>query len=185
MKSLLLALFVLPAFTMHDVRVDVESLENSVAGEFTLIFTSDVSPETMYRTLRRSTREVMDGDPTLREVEVLEDNGDSWLVRHRYGVGFSILTDYTDMVISYTEGRTDERLELRWGLEESLDGKVLSNDGHYHVYPEGPTGSRVEYRSRTVYDGRNRLTAFALRNFSSGLLRSTFSRMVRSAGDEF
>jgi hypothetical protein len=55
----------------------------------------------MYEMFAVNNKQLNGGGRTLREVEMLVDNGEHWIVRHRYAVGFSFFTDWTDMVLEF------------------------------------------------------------------------------------
>jgi hypothetical protein len=77
------------------------------------------------------------GDRTLKEVEMWEDNGDHWIVRHRYAVGFAFFKDWTDMVLEFNAIPETEYDEVSWHLYRSMDGKILNDQWYITVYMKG------------------------------------------------
>jgi hypothetical protein len=180
-NALIITFMFLPALVFQQIDVGVELFDDYTVGEFDVSFDADVPRDDMFEALVLNTRTADGADRTLKEIEIWEDDGDSWLVRHRYGVSFLVITDWTDMALRFTRTPGANYDELSWELEESLDGKILRNDGYYRVYDGGDGRCIVRYWSRTEYASRRPGVAFSLENFASGILKATFTRMVDSA----
>jgi hypothetical protein len=181
-NATIVSLLFIPTLIFINPRIDVELLEESTVGEYRMDFESDVSRDAMYEMFAVNNKQLNGGGRTLREVEMLVDNGEHWIVRHRYGVGFSFFTDWTDMVLEFRATPGAEYDEVSWRLYESLDGKINNVDGYYRIYDSGQGGSMVRYWSRTEYASRRPVVAFALRNFSERMLKATIANMVESIG---
>jgi hypothetical protein len=179
-NATIVSLLFIPTLIFINPRIDVELLEESTVGEYHMTFEVSASREVMYEMFAVNNKVFKGGDRTLKEVEMWEDNGDHWIVRHRYAVGFAFFKDWTDMVLEFNAIPGLEYDEVSWHLYRSMDGKILATNGHYRIYEGEQGGAEVHYWSRTEYASRRPVVAFALRNFSESLLKATFRRMVET-----
>jgi hypothetical protein len=59
-----------------------------------------------------------------------EDNGEHWIVRHRYAVGFAFFKDWTDMVLEFNAIPGLEYDEVSWrSISNQLTGRLTMTDG--------------------------------------------------------
>jgi ribosome-associated toxin RatA of RatAB toxin-antitoxin module len=78
-----------------------------------------------------------DWQDEVRDVEILEEDGDGWATRVRYLVDARILA--TEFVLEYTYAEN----EMRWRLIDS--DKLRKNDGSYRLEKQGSGMTKVTY----------------------------------------
>lgn len=181
MNAALHLLFMTSILNFGPIDVGAQLEDDSVLSENEMVFTVDLGIEEVTSIIVDGTKELSRNDPTLKEIEFIEGDEHTWLVRHLYIAGFAVIKDETNMILRFNLDETEEENVLDFHLVESIDEKVLENEGSYRIRAIENGSTEVTYTAMTRYADKRRAVVFAIRNFSERMLKTTFSRMFAGA----